>query len=333
MTLDQYAAFAEVYDLFMDNIDYGQWFACIRELLEQQNIQDGIVCELGCGTGTMTELLAEAGYDMIGIDASPEMLEAATEKKLVSGHDILYLLQDVRSFELYGTVKAIISVCDSLNYVTDPAELLQVFRLVNNYLDPDGIFLFDMNTPVRYASIGDDTIAENREEGSFIWENQYDPDSQINEYLLTLFLPEKPVQKDGAESGAVERDEMKCCRAESDVMECDDVESCRPESDAVECDDVESCRPESDTMECGDAESVGAEFNEVQFGGREGTLYRKTEEYHCQRAYSPDEIKDLLQEAGLVFLAAWDGYTGRPVSEDSERVLYMAREQGKKNNR
>ena len=240
---------------------------------------------------------------MIGIDASPEMLEAATEKKLVSGHDILYLLQDVRSFELYGTVKAIISVCDSLNYVTDPAELLQVFRLVNNYLDPDGIFLFDMNTPVRYASIGDDTIAENREEGSFIWENQYDPDSQINEYLLTLFLPEKPVQKDGAESGAVERDEMKCCR------------------------------PESDTMECGDAESVGAEFNEVQFGGREGTLYRKTEEYHCQRAYSPDEIKDLLQEAGLVFLAAWDGYTGRPVSEDSERVLYMAREQGKKNNR
>ena len=275
MTLDQYAAFAEVYDLFMDNIDYEQWFARIRELLEQQNIQDGIVCELGCGTGTMTELLAEAGYDMIGIDASPEMLEAATEKKLVSDHDILYLLQDVRSFELYGTVKAIISVCDSLNYVTDPAELLQVFRLVNNYLDPDGIFLFDMNTPVRYASIGDDTIAENREEGSFIWENQYDPDSQINEYLLTLFLPEKPVQKDGAESD--------------------------------------------------EAQSGG-----VKSGGSGGTLYRKTEEYHCQRAYSPDEIKDLLQEAGLVFLAAWDGYTGRPVSEDSERVLYMAREQGKK---
>ncbi|MBQ2627332.1 MAG: class I SAM-dependent methyltransferase, partial [Eubacterium sp.] len=217
----------------------------------------------------------EAGYDMIGIDVSPEMLEAATEKKLVSGHDILYLLQDVRSFELYGTVKAIISVCDSLNYVTDPAELLQVFRLVNNYLDPDGIFLFDMNTPVRYASIGDDTIAENREEGSFIWENQYDPDSQINEYLLTLFLPEKPVQKDGAES-----DE--------------------------------------------------AQFGGVKSGGSGGTLYRKTEEYHCQRAYSPDEVKDLLQEAGLVFLAAWDGYTGRPVSEDSERVLYMAREQGKK---
>ena len=273
MTLDQYAAFAEDDDLFMDNIDYGQWFARIRELLEQQNIQDGIVCELGCGTGTMTELLAESGYDMIGIDASPEMLEAATEKKLVSGHDILYLLQDARSFELYGTVKAIISVCDSLNYVTDPAELLQVFRLVNNYLDPDGIFLFDMNTPVRYASIGDDTIAENREEGSFIWENQYDPDSQINEYLLTLFLPELSVPEDGAESGG------------------------------------------------------------AQSGAWDGTLYRKTEEYHCQRAYSPDEVKDLLQEAGLVFLEAWDGYTGRPVSEDSERVLYMAREQGKKNNR
>ena len=300
MTLDQYAAFAEVYDLFMDNIDYGQWFARIRELLEQQNIQDGIVCELGCGTGTMTELLAEAGYDMIGIDASPEMLEAATEKKLVSGHDILYLLQDARSFELYGTVKAIVSVCDSLNYVTDPAELLQVFRLVNNYLDPDGIFLFDMNTPVRYASIGDDTIAENREEGSFIWENQYDPESQINEYLLTLFLPEKPVPENGAEPAGAE-------------------------SDAVEAGSLET-----DGAGSGDTESNGVLSCGMESGGAEEILYRKTEEYHCQRAYSPEEIKALLQEAGLVFLNAWDGYTGRPVSEDSERVLYMARENGKK---
>ena len=268
MIFDQYAAFAGVYDLFMDNIDYEQWCARLRELLKKQGISDGIVCELGCGTGSMTELLAEAGYDMIGIDASPEMLEIATEKKLDSGFDILYLLQDARNFELYGTVRAVISVCDSLNYVTEPEELLQVFRLVNNYLDPGGIFLFDMNTPIRYASIGDDTIAENRDEGSFIWENQYDPESQINEYLLTLFLPVIPA----------------------------------------------------------DADRESENFTDPGSGD---ALYRKTEEYHCQRAYSTEEVKNLLQASGMKFLGAWDGYTRDPVSANTERVLYMAQEQGK----
>lgn len=79
------------------------------------------------------------GYDMIGVDNSADMLEIAMEKKEASGHDILYLLQDMRAFELYGTVRAVLSVCDSVNYMTDPADLLQVFRLVNNYLDPGGI--------------------------------------------------------------------------------------------------------------------------------------------------------------------------------------------------
>ena len=95
--------------------------------------------DLGCGTGTMTELLAADGYDMIGVDNSEEMLEIAREKQIKSGHEILYLLQDMREFELYGTVGAVFSICDSLNYITEPEELKQVFRWVNNYLDPGGI--------------------------------------------------------------------------------------------------------------------------------------------------------------------------------------------------
>ena len=111
------------------------------------------------------------------------------EKPAVSGHDILYLLQDMREFELYGTVRAVISVCDSINYITEEADLLQVFRLVNNYLDPGGIFLFDMNTIYKYETLlAENTIAENREEGSFIWENYYDPGEKLNEYDLTLFI-------------------------------------------------------------------------------------------------------------------------------------------------
>ena len=187
--MDAYTGFAEVYDLFMDQVPYEKWSGRIIQILSAYGIRNGLVLDLGCGTGSMTELLAGAGYDMIGVDASEEMLELAYEKRAESGHDILYLLQDMREFELYGTVRAIVSVCDSLNYITEEEELLHVFRLVRNYLDPDGVFFFDMNTIYKYSEmLGETTIAENREEGSFIWENYYDPEEQLNQYDLTLYI-------------------------------------------------------------------------------------------------------------------------------------------------
>lgn len=188
--MESYGRFAEVYDMFQDNINYTEWADYIKECLSENGITDGLVLELGCGTGTMTELLADAGYDMIGIDNSGEMLQEAMEKREESGHDILYLLQDMQEFELYGTVRAVISVCDSLNYITEEEDLEYVFALVNNYLDPGGLFVFDMNTVYKYQTvIGDTTIAENREDGSFIWENSYDEETGINVYELALFLP------------------------------------------------------------------------------------------------------------------------------------------------
>ena len=139
----------------------------------------------------MTEILAQSGYDMIGVDNAEEMLEIAIEKRMKSGLDILYLQQDMREFELYGTVKAIVSVCDSVNYILEEEELEEVFRLVNNYLDPGGVFIFDFNTVYKYREIlGDQTIAENREECSFIWDNYYYEEERINEYELSLFIRE-----------------------------------------------------------------------------------------------------------------------------------------------
>ena len=135
------------------------------------------------------------GFDMIGVDNSEDMLELAMEKRMESGKDILYLLQDMREFELYGTVRAIVSVCDSVNYITEPEELEEVFRLVNNYLDPKGVFLFDFNTIYKYKEVmGDTVIAEDRGECSFIWDNFYYEEERINEYDLTLFI-----QEDGSE--------------------------------------------------------------------------------------------------------------------------------------
>ncbi len=187
--MDAYTSFASVYDTFMDNIPYEEWADYLIGLLKEYGIQDGIVLDLGCGTGSMTELLAMYGYDMIGIDNAEEMLEIAMEKRAKSGQDILYLLQDMREFELYGTVKAVVSICDSVNYITEPEELTEVFRLINNYLDPKGIFVFDFNTVYKYREVlGEQTIAEDREECSFIWDNYYDEDEQINEYALSLFI-------------------------------------------------------------------------------------------------------------------------------------------------
>ena len=189
--MEAYTGFAEVYDTFMDNVPYEEWGAYLCGLLEEYGIRDGIVADLGCGTGTMTEYLAEKGYDMIGIDASEEMLEIAQEKKEKSGYEILYLLQDMREFELYGTVRAIVCVCDSMNYIMEYQELVEVFRLVNNYLDPKGVFIFDLNTEYKYRELlADNTFAEDREESSFIWNNFYDEEDKVNEYDLTLFVKE-----------------------------------------------------------------------------------------------------------------------------------------------
>lgn len=190
--MEAYTSFAEVYDTFMDNVPYEEWADYLEERLKEYGVKDGLVLELGCGTGSMTELLAEKGYDMIGVDNSEDMLEIAMEKRIESGHDILYLLQNMQEFELYGTVKAVVSVCDSVNYITEKAELEEVFRLVNNYLDPQGIFIFDFNTEYKYREIlGNQVIAEDREKCSFIWENYYDHTSMINEYELTLFVQEE----------------------------------------------------------------------------------------------------------------------------------------------
>lgn len=186
--MEAYTNFASLYDLFMDNVPYEAWCEYLSSLLCDYGITDGLILELGCGTGMVTRLLAKRGYDMIGLDNSAEMLSQAMEK--TEAERILYLRQDMREFELYGTVRAVVSICDSINYILEYGDLVQVFSLVNNYLDPGGLFIFDLNTCYKYEQMADQVIAENRNEGSFIWENYYDEEEQLNQYELTLFIKE-----------------------------------------------------------------------------------------------------------------------------------------------
>ncbi len=270
---EAYGAFADVYEYLMDNVPYDEWFERIRRLLADAGIRDGIIAELGCGTGAMTRRLSAAGYDMIGIDASPDMLEHAREYTdagdeeadrnmgLEEGHngkpeagdgkEILYLLQDMRSFELYGTVRAVVCCCDSINYITDPEEVGEVFRLVNNYLDPEGLLIMDFHTPYYYGSVlKERTIAEVREDVAMIWENEEAEDG-LHRMYVTVFR-EDP---DGS--------------------------------------------------------------------------YRRFEEDHEQRGYTPEELGKLADAAGLVDITFYDGYTGKPASDSSERIVMTAREHGK----
>lgn len=251
--MEAYTGFAGVYDIFMDNVPYEEWAGYLWEILREYGIEDGLLLELGCGTGSMTECMAGYGYDMIGVDYSIEMLELAWKKKEKSGHDILYLNQDMREFELYGTVGAVISVCDSVNYILEDGGLTEMFRLVNNYLDPGGIFLFDFNTEYKYQEVlGVQVIAEDREDCSFIWDNYYDDAERINEYELTLFIREE-----------------------------------------------------------------------------ESELYRKYQETHFQRAYTLEEMRQYIEESGLLYVTAYDAYTRQSPGERSERICVVAREQGK----
>ena len=289
-----YESFARVYDLFMDNVPYEEWGSYLTGLLREYGICSGTVAELGCGTGKMTRLLAAAGYDMIGVDNSEEMLEIAREAEYeadawsaaeawdeadetdaleeyaelgepdepeesdepdepdepdeLPNGGILYLLEDMRELELYGSVRAVVSVCDSMNYILEEADLREVFSRVHEYLEEDGVFIFDLNTVYKYRDLlGETTIAENREEGSFIWENYFDEASAVNEYDLTLYIRE------------------------------------------------------------------------------DGESYRRFEEVHYQRAYDLKTIDRLLADAGMELLAAYDAFTKEPVKEDSERIYVVAR--------
>lgn len=217
--MDSYTSFARVYDLFMDQIPYDRWCEDIHKAIAPylEKKKQKIVLDLGCGTGQMTERLRQKGYEMIGVDLSSEMLDIAREKEMlrqseedVSCEDsILYLQQDMRDLELFGTVQAVVSVCDSMNYLTSTEDFSTTLRLVNNYLDPGGVFLFDLKTPYLYERVlGRNTFTDQRENGSIIWENNYDRTTGINYYDVTMFVREDLLWEELEDADEVTEEEL-----------------------------------------------------------------------------------------------------------------------------
>jgi len=195
-----YDVIARVYDKLNAEIDYKAWADFVESAFNRfLPEKPSLVLDLACGTGSMTTELATRGYDMIGVDGSEQMLSIASERAYVNfGEEneyrlpILYLLQDMRSFELYGTVGAVVCCLDSINYLIDDGDLKKCFSTVHNYLDPDGVFLFDVNTPHKFKNIyGDNAyILEDEVDGEGVfcgWQNSFDAESRICEFSLTLF--------------------------------------------------------------------------------------------------------------------------------------------------
>lgn len=246
-----YSGFAHLYDSLMTDVPYEKWADYYHEIFRRFGCNTRLGLDLGCGTGSMTVELARRGTDMIGIDLSPEMLDAAMDKSEKAGMDILYLNQDMAEFELYGTVDFIVSSLDCINYVTNKNRLKKVFKLVNNYLDPRGLFVFDINTPYKLSTIlGSNAFVSDGEEIFYSWQNFYDKKSRLCDFYLTFFE-------------------------------------------------------------------------------RDGQVYRRFDEVHTQRAYGVDELCVMLKGAGLKVEGVFHDLSFNKPKPCSERVFFVAREQGK----
>ena len=243
-----YQDFAYLYDALQQDVPYEQFVEYYVKIIEKFGGEKGLCLDLGCGTGNMSMLLDALGFDVIGVDSSVDMLEVAREKAMEEERSILFLNQDMTQFELYGTVATVVSTLDCINYITDKEALLKVFKLVNNYLDPKGLLIFDINSEYKLEHIlGDNTYVSDDEDIFYSWQNNYDKESKICTFDLTFF----------------EKDE---------------------------------------------------------------DVYYRYDETHYERAYSVDEITELLTKAGLEVVAVYDNLSFNAPNEKSERIFFVARE-------
>ena len=186
-----YDMLAPIYDEVNKDIDYSGWADFIEKIIQKHQgfEEQNLILDLGCGTGRMTLELAKRGYDMTGIDYSAEMLDIArseAEKKKIT--NILWLNQDMRDFELYGTVGVTVSCLDCMNHLTSKTDFLRCLSLVHNYLVPGGLFIFDINGKARFEK----TYARNSyvmetEASVCVWQNYYNDSNGICSFYITLF--------------------------------------------------------------------------------------------------------------------------------------------------
>lgn len=191
----EYIDFAYVYDKLTENVNYSDLADYIEKIFNKYlDKKPTLVLDLACGTGSITNILSDRGYDMIGVDSSYDMLNVAMEKR--GDRNILYLNQDAADFELYGTVDAIVCLQDSINYITDEESIDGLFWGADNYLNPGGLFIFDANTIYKFENVlGANTITYDDDEIFYSWENEYISDEKLHNMYLTFFVKDDDMYK------------------------------------------------------------------------------------------------------------------------------------------
>lgn len=242
-----YENFAYVYDRLMCDVDYVCWADYIQAIFREKRVSPSLLLDLGCGTGSFCIEMAQRGYDIIGIDLSTDMLSCAREKTEKEGLDILYLNQDMSDFELYGTVDAVVCLLDSINYITDKRDVKRMFKRVSNYLNPGGLFVFDINSPYKLENVlGENVFYSVDEDVSYIWQNRYNKKKKLCEFDLTFF---------------VKLDES----------------------------------------------------------------YKRYDEIHHERAYSRNELEEMLHDSGLRLLEVYGDLGFSPPAVNSERIFFVCK--------
>lgn len=183
-----YGDFSFFYDALMKDVDYPSRFDYIRGLLADNSVSEGILLDMACGTGTLSALFSKSGFDVIGVDASEDMLSLAQEKRLEEGFDALFLCQKMEELDLFGTIDAAVCTLDSLNHVTEKEKLKEIFRRTALFMNDKGVFVFDVNTLFKHRNVlADNTFVFETENVFCVWQNTLLEDNETTLISLDLF--------------------------------------------------------------------------------------------------------------------------------------------------
>lgn len=249
-----YEFFAGVYDELTGNVDYKKRGDYFHKIMLKNGKKDGIVVDLACGTGSLSEYFARLNYDVVGIDCSEDMLSVAIDKKMQSQSDIIYLNQRMQDLDLFGTVDIVICALDSINHITNDDEVKQVFERVSLFLNEDSLFIFDVNTIYKHQHIlNNNTYVYDCENVYCVWQNK-----NLGHNIIEINL---------------------------DIFEYD----------------------------------------------KEEDVYYKEQETFCEKAYSIDELKKWLDDAGFDVLNVYADDTFEDVKQDTQRAVFVAKNRECKN--
>ena len=245
--MEAYSALAPYYDAFNRDVPYDGILRFYQRLFARVGISPQLVLDLACGTGAMSVRLAAAGYEVIAADASSQMLSIASARPVPENAIApIYLCQRMERLDLYGTIDAAVCCLDGVGYVTKPETLARAFSRVRLFLNPGGVFIFDVNSAYRLRHLDEQAFTRECERAFCVYQADYSEKTKLLTYTLDLFE-------------------------------------------------------------------------------QEGRLYRRSTEYHRERAYEAQELTSMLLSAGFSDVELFGDCREAPPEPDEGRLFFLAK--------